>query len=110
MRVETEAHLQLINRFRRDPGGEDLVQAFEGIVVALKAADTGLDGEAGLTKLVLTGQARLELRIVKISVTFARPRASDFLGTVAGERSDSKSQLEFERFDLILVASAAPKA
>src|SRR6266404_4943628 len=52
MGVETESHLELINWFGRDPGGEDLVQAFEGVVVALKAADTSLDGQTGFHRVL----------------------------------------------------------
>src|SRR6266404_229646 len=52
MRVETESHLELINGFGRNSGSEDLVQTFEGVMVALKAADTGLDGQTGFHRVL----------------------------------------------------------
>src|SRR6266566_343793 len=52
MGVETEAHLELINRFGRDPGGEDLVQTFERVMIALEAPNTFLDGEAGFHRVL----------------------------------------------------------
>ena len=48
MRVEAEAHLEFVDGLGGDARGEDLVQAFEGVMVALEPADAFLDGEAGL--------------------------------------------------------------
>ena len=67
MGVEAEAHLELIDGFGGDARGEDLVQAFEGVVVTLEPADTFLDREAGLHGLVhradpgQAGQAAIRL-------------------------------------------------
>ena len=52
MGVEAEAHLELINGFGGDARSEDLVQAFERVMVTLEPADAFFDREAGLGGLV----------------------------------------------------------
>src|SRR5687767_10719282 len=44
--VQTEGHLEFVNRLRGDSGGKDLMQTPEGIVVALEARDALLHGQA----------------------------------------------------------------
>ena len=51
VRVQAETHFQLVNRLGGDARGEDLVQPFEGIVVALEAAHTFFNGQAGVHRL-----------------------------------------------------------
>jgi hypothetical protein len=46
MRVKTESHLEFVKGFARDARGENLVQTFESVMVALVPADTFFDGEA----------------------------------------------------------------
>ena len=45
MRMQAEAHFQLVDRFCRQPGDEDLVQATPGPVMPLETPDAFLDGE-----------------------------------------------------------------
>ena len=47
MGVEAEGHFEFVNRLGGEAGGEDVVEAFEGVVMALEAGDALLDGEAG---------------------------------------------------------------
>ena len=47
MGVETEGHLQFINRFGGDPRCEDLVETLESVMEALETGDALFDGEAG---------------------------------------------------------------
>jgi len=57
VRVQTETHFELINRFGRDAGGKDLVQAFEGVVVTFEAADAFLHRETRFHGLIQRSDA-----------------------------------------------------
>src|SRR5437870_5715567 len=47
MGMEAETHLELIQRLSGDVRSEDLVQPFEGVMIALKPAHTFFDRETG---------------------------------------------------------------
>ena len=68
MGVEAEAHLEFVDGLGGDARGEDLVQAFEGVMVTLEPADAFFDREAGLRGLVHRanpGQSRqMAIRLV----------------------------------------------
>src|SRR5437660_10069994 len=51
MGVQAEGHLQFVNRLGSEAAGEDFVQPFEGVMVALQPGDTGFDGQAGFRGL-----------------------------------------------------------
>ena len=46
VRMQAEAHFQLVDGFGRQPGDEDLVQATPGPVMPLETPDAFLDGES----------------------------------------------------------------
>jgi hypothetical protein len=52
MRVEAKTHLEFVERLGGDARGEDLVQAFERVMVTLEPADAFFNRETGLRGLV----------------------------------------------------------
>ena len=45
--VVREGGLEFVDRLGGDPRGEDLVQPFEGVMIAFESGDAGLDPKAG---------------------------------------------------------------
>ncbi len=59
--VQTEAHLQFVDRLGGDPGGKNVVQPLEGVVIAFEPRDALFDRKARLHRLghrTNAGQAR----------------------------------------------------
>ena len=79
IRVVREAGLEFVNRLRGDAGGQDLVQADEGVMVALEARDARLDAQAGFGGRGDGGQAR-ERRQPAVGLV-----AGDGFGSVHGK-------------------------
>jgi hypothetical protein len=73
--VVRERRLQLVDRLRRDAGGQDLVQTLEGVVEALQPADALLDAQPRFRRLFERAKSG--------------ERGQGFVRHVAGERGGS---------------------
>ena len=71
MRMHAEGHLQFINRFLRNVGDADLVDAPQRIVKAFDALHARFDGQAGLRRLFKAGDAN-QRREVLVRLTGRR--------------------------------------
>ncbi len=70
MRVQAESHLEIVNRLSRDARGEDLVQAFESVMIALQARDALLDRQSGTRHFLKRAEAREHRQVPEGLVRF----------------------------------------
>ena len=97
MGVETETHFQFVNRLGGEARGENLMQALEGVMIALEPVDTFLDGQAGLHRLVQRaksgerrqaavrlGGVHIEFKCAAIHSTAQNRGRQDYFGNQSG--------------------------
>jgi hypothetical protein len=109
--VKAESHLEFVKRFARDARGENLVQAFERVMVALVTADTFFDGQAGLHGVLQSANTGKGRHGVHSQIGFSRTKvASEVTAIQTGStelfarrsRSVEEMKLEIGVFERIL--------